>query len=187
MLRLGEDMTPDHPSVAPIIVTALMGAADFAWADGLRRAHFPPERNHIPAHISLLHHLPPARFDELVRMLRNLAAGPAPAARLSQVMPLGRGVAFRVESPELLVMREDIVEAFAHDLIPQDQGTPRLHITVQNKVEPAVAKALHAELDRAFRPRPIVIAGLAAWYYRGGPWQLAQQVKFRGATPRRDA
>lgn len=165
---------------APIIVTALMGPTDFGWADGLRRAHFPPERNHIPAHISLFHHLPPARLDGLTRMMRDLATEPPPQARLSQVMMLGRGVAFRVESPDLLAMRDHIAEAFVHDLIPQDQGTPRLHITVQNKVEPAVAKALHANLSADFRPGPLAIAGLAAWYYLGGPWQLASQVKFRG-------
>ena len=165
---------------APIIVTALMGPADFGWADGLRRAHFPPERNHIPAHISLFHHLPPARLDELTRMMRDLATAPPPQARLSQVMSLGRGVAFRVESPDLLAMRGYIADAFQHDLIPQDQGSPRLHITVQNKVEPAVAKALHRTLSADFRPRPLAIAGLAAWHYLGGPWQLAAQTKFRG-------
>lgn len=165
---------------APIIVTALMGTADFTWADGLRRTHFPPERNHIPAHISLFHHLPPTRLDELTRMMRDLATEPAPPARLSQVMMLGRGVAYRVESPDLLAMRDHIAHAFAHDLIPQDQGTPRLHITIQNKVEPSVAKALHGALSIDFHPRPLAIAGLAAWFYLGGPWQLAHQVKFRG-------
>ena len=165
---------------APIIVTALMGAADFAWADGLRRTHFPPERNHIPAHISLFHHLPPARLHELARMMRAIAAEPPPPARLSQVMMLGRGVAYRVESPDLLAIRDDIAAAFAHDLIPQDQCTPRLHITVQNKVDPDVAKALHIALSAEFRPRSLSIAGLAAWHYLGGPWQLAHQIKFRG-------
>ncbi len=165
---------------APIIVTALMGTADFAWADGLRRAHFPPERNQIPAHISLFHHLPPGRLDELTRMMRHLAAEPPPTARLSQVMMLGRGVAYRVDSPDLLAMRDHIADAFAHDLIPQDQGTPRLHITVQNKVESAVAKALHATLTADFRPRPLAIAGFAAWHYLGGPWEMAHHVKFRG-------
>lgn len=172
--------SPREKINAPIIVTALMGAADFGWADGMRRAHFPPERNHIPAHISLFHHLPPARLDELTRMMRDLATEPPPQARLSQVMSLGRGVAFRVESPDLLVMRDHIAAAFEHDLIPQDQGNPRLHITVQNKVEPAIAKVLHMTLSADFRPRPLAIAGLGAWYYLGGPWQLAAQVKFRG-------
>jgi hypothetical protein len=171
-------VAPDSP--APLIVTALLGAADFAWADGLRRRHFPPERNVVPAHISLFRHLPPARLDELSRLLRDLAAEPPPSARLAQLIPLGRGVAYQVHSPELLAMRDHIAEAFRYDLIPQDQGRPRLHITVQNKVEPVVARALLQELAVSFSARPLAIIGLAVWHYRGGPWQPAFSVKFRG-------
>ena len=165
---------------APIVVTALMGAADFGWAEGLRRAHFPPERNLVPAHITLFHHLPPSALEEVARRLKRLCAGPPPVARLTEVMLLGRGVAYRVESPDLMAMRDQLGEAFAGLLVPQDQGWPRLHITVQNKAEPAEAKILAAELRRDFRPRPLTIAGLAAWYYRGGPWELAVKASFRG-------
>ncbi|WP_300111228.1 2'-5' RNA ligase family protein [Sphingobium sp.] len=165
---------------APIIVTALMGAADFAWADGLRRAHFPPERNWLGAHITLFHHLPPSALGEVAGRLKRLGAGPRPAARLTDVMLLGRGVAYRVESPELLAMRAELADAFAGMLTPQDQAKPRLHITIQNKVTPDAAKALADKLRADFRPRPLAIAGLAAWHYRGGPWELAMKAMFRG-------
>jgi hypothetical protein len=165
---------------APIIVTALMGAADFAWADGQRRAHFPPERNMLSAHITLFHHLPPSALDEVKGRLKALCAGPPPPARLTEVMLLGRGVAFRVESPALIAMRDDLASAFAGLLTPQDMARPRLHITIQNKVAPETAKALSARLRTDFRPRPLAIAGLAAWHYRGGPWELAMKAGFRG-------
>jgi hypothetical protein len=165
---------------APIIVTALMGAADFAWADGLRRAHFPPERNWLGAHITLFHHLPPSALGEVAGRLKRLGAGPRPTARLTDVMLLGRGVAYRVESPELLAMRAELADAFAGMLTPQDQAKPRLHITIQNKVTPDAAKALADKLRADFRPRPLAIAGLAAWHYRGGPWELAMKAMFRG-------
>ncbi|EQB14406.1 2'-5' RNA ligase family protein [Sphingobium lactosutens] len=171
-------MNADAP--APIIVTAVMGAADFAWADGLRRAHFPPERNWLSAHITLFHHLPPSALDEIAGRLKRLCAGPPPTARLTDVMLLGRGVAYRVDSPELLAMRSELADAFAGMLTPQDQAKPRLHITVQNKVTPDVAKALAQQLRADFRARPIAIAGLAAWHYRGGPWDLAMKAMFRG-------
>ena len=165
----------------PIIVTALLGTADFGWAEALRRAHYPPERNLVPAHISLFHHLPPARLPELLRLMADLARDcRPPSAQLGDVMFLGRGVAYRVESPMLLTMRERIAEWFADDLIPQDQGRPRLHITIQNKVEAPVARALHAALAAEFRPRPLSITGLAAWHYLGGPWQLARRYGFTG-------
>ncbi|KQN09699.1 hypothetical protein ASE85_01745 [Sphingobium sp. Leaf26] len=165
---------------APIIVTALLGAADFAWADGLRRAHFPPERNVLSAHLTLFHHLPPSALEEIAARLKRLCAGPPPSARLTEVMLLGRGVAFRVDSPALMAMRDDLADAFTGLLTPQDQARPRLHITVQNKVAPDEAKALAASLRQDFHPCPLAIAGLAAWHYRGGPWELAMKAMFRG-------
>lgn len=157
-----------------------MGAADFAWADGLRRAHFPPERNVLSAHITLFHHLPPSVLGEVSDRLKGLCRAPAPAARLSEVMMLGRGVAYRIDSPELAAMRDELAEAFTGLLTPQDQARPRLHVTVQNKVTPLEAKALAEQLRTDFVPRPFAIAGLAAWHYRGGPWELAMKASFRG-------
>ncbi len=173
-------MSEEQVGSAPIIVTALMGGQDFAWADGLRRAHFPPKRNQLSAHITLFHHLPPSALDEIAHRLKQFAAGPPPPARLTEVMLLGRGVAFRIDSPALLAMRAELADAFAGLLTPQDQAVPRLHVTVQNKVEPPVAKALAEQLRADFRPRPFAIAGLAAWHYRGGPWELAMKATFRG-------
>lgn len=178
----GSGPTPlaDIGAPAPIIVTALMGAADFAWADGLRRTHFPPERNRLSAHITLFHHLPPSALPEIGRRLKQLCTDRAPAARLASVMPLGQGVAYAIDSPGLMVMWEDLADAFTGLLTPQDQARPRLHVTIQNKARPADARALTAQLRAEFIPRPFAIAGLAAWHYRGGPWDLATKALFRG-------
>jgi 2'-5' RNA ligase superfamily len=165
----------------PIIITAEMGKADQAWADGLRRTHFPPERNFLDAHITLFHHLPPSHLPEIKSRLAALASEcPPPVAHLTDVMMLGRGVAYRVDSPELLSIRDELAEEFRGLLIPQDQARPRLHITVQNKVEPAVAKTLHGQLSATFKPRLLAVSGLAAHYYRGGPWENIATWKFRG-------
>lgn len=164
----------------PIIVTAAMGAADQRHFDALRSAHFPPDRNHLAAHVTLFHQLPPSGLDELERLVRRIAADtPPPAAMLREVYSLGQGVAFRVESPELLAVRARIADHFAGMLTAQDRGTPRLHITVQNKVPAADARALLARLASDFRPRPLAIAGLAAHHYRGGPWEPAFARSFR--------
>ena len=40
---------------APLIICADFAPADFAYLDALRRAHFPPERNILPAHLTMLH------------------------------------------------------------------------------------------------------------------------------------
>jgi len=165
----------------PIIMTATMGAADFAWADALRRRHFPAERNFIPAHITLFHNLPPQYLAEAREAVKTMAREyPPPAARLSEVMHLGKGVAYRVDSPELLAVREELAERFRGLLVAQDQGRPRLHITVQNKVEPGEAKALFQALATDFEPRPLAIRGIALWHYRGGPWDAIGEWDFRG-------
>ena len=166
---------------APIIITAEMGKADQAWANGLRRAHFPVERNFVDAHITLFHHLPPSHLPEIKSRLAAIVAEySAPAAYLTDVMLMGKGVAFRVDSAELLAMRDELADAFRGLLIPQDQASPKFHITVQNKVEPSAAKELHAHLNESFRPRPLAISGLAAHYYRGGPWEQIGRWTFRG-------
>lgn len=158
-----------------------MGAADQLAFNNLRAAHYPPERNHLPAHITLFHQLPPSCHDELDRLLRRIAADtPPPAARLREIYSLGGGVAFRIDSPDLLAIRERIADHFTGMLTAQDQGTPRLHITIQNKVAPKEARALIVELAEDFQSRPLSITGLAAHHYLGGPWQPAFARNFRG-------
>jgi hypothetical protein len=165
----------------PIIVTATMGAADQRFFDRLRAAHFPPGRNHLAAHITLFHQLPPSCLDELDRLIRRIAADtPPPAAHLREIYSLGGGVAFRIDSPGLLDVRARIADHFAGTLTAQDQGIPRLHVTVQNKVPAAEARRLQGALAADFHPRPLMIAGLAAHHYLGGPWQPAFARNFRG-------
>ena len=164
---------------APIIVTALFGKADTAYFDGLRKTHFPPERNLLAAHLTMFHHLPPSLEAELKQRLSAETRGvPAPAARIDGLMSLGRGVAFRIESPELEDIRDRLRDSFAAMLTPQDAAGWRPHVTIQNKVEPYQAKALQADLEAVFRPRPAPIAGLAAWWYRGGPWEALSRHMF---------
>lgn len=165
-------MTAGPLGRAPLIVTALFGVEDFVWLDGLRQRHYPPERNKVPAHCTLFHHLAPELAAELKQRLVAATRGaPSPQAVLADVIPLGQGVALRIRSPELAGIRAELADAFAPMLVPQDRAGWRAHVTIQNKAEPPAAKALLAEMRAAFRPRPLRIAGLASWWYRGGPWE----------------
>lgn len=155
---------------APIIVTALIGEPDFAWLDSLRRAHFPSHRNHLRAHLTMFHHLPPSCEAELCDALRHSARRYDPVARLSGLIHLGSGVAYRVESAELEHIRAILAEHFRGLLTPHDQSQWRPHITIQNKVKAREAKALLDQLASDFRPKPLKLSGLAAWHYRSGPW-----------------
>ena len=170
-------MTP-----APIIVSAAFGSADFAWLDGLRRDHFPPARNQIAAHLTLFHHLPPSLLDELTAQLGQMTRNvPRPAAAIGKPMLLGRGVALRVHSDALVALRAELADAFHGVLTPQDRAGWRPHVTIQNKVDPAVAKALHGEIERDPRiARPLSIIGIAIYFYRDGPWEPIACHRFAG-------
>ena len=167
---------------APLLVTAELPDVIFAWADALRRAHYPSERNRLGAHVTLLHGLPPSADGEVRRLLAALSARSAPEARITGLMDLGRGTAFEVESPALLDLHGELAERLRGLIQQKDARPPRLHITVQNKVTPAAARALQAELAPMPWPRAFRFRGLALSYWRDELWQLGQFNPFRGQT-----
>ena len=169
------------PDRAPLIVTATLPADLFAWADALRRAHYPPDRNVLPAHVTLFHALPAMVMPELKPLLSRLCAEHAPVAgEVAGLLDLGRGTAIALVSPGLLALREIIAEHCHGLLSAQDQHAPRLHVTIQNKVTPQAARGLQQALRPQVTARPFAFAGLALHHYRGGPWEGAGQWPFRG-------
>jgi hypothetical protein len=168
------------PSAArtPLIVTAEF-APDFGWLDDLRRRHFPAARNRVPAHLTMFHALPPSIEAEARGRLSRIVQGPAPRAQLAGLMDLGGGVAFRVVSDDLDIIRAELADAFHGMLGLQDSGGWRPHITIQNKVAPQAARELKGSLERAFEPRPLRISGLALQQYVGGPWRRLAGYSFR--------
>jgi len=150
----------------------LFGRHDQAWFNALRREHYPPERNVLDAHLTLFHHLPPSAAEELKHRLTEETRGVrAPKARVTGLMSLGGGVAYRIEAPELDAIRAGLSAAFSTLLTPQDATRWRPHVTIQNKVKPVLAKFVLNALSKDFTPREVEITGLATWYYRGGPWE----------------
>lgn len=155
----------------PLIVTARLDDASSAALDDLRRRHFPPARNHLRAHLTLFHRLPGGE-ERRIRADLAAAAG-ARSAAVATVGPpfsLGRGVAFAVDCPALLELRAALAEAWAEWLGPQDRAWHRPHVTVQNKAEPAEARALLDRLTRDVAPWHGEIRGVEIWRYLGGPW-----------------
>ena len=163
-----------------LIITAEMAPADLAWLEGLRRAYFPPERNRLPAHLTMFHALAPCAEGEIRRTLARLAAEPPPRASIEGLMNLGGGVAFRVVSPSLDTIRDELATDFHGLLTAQDSAGWRPHVTIQNKVPPKEARALLARLEPDFRPRPLGIVGLGLHRYLGGPWEPIEHYPFRG-------
>jgi hypothetical protein len=65
-------------------------------------------------------------------------------------------------------------------LTPQDSARIAPHVTIQNKVPPDAARALHRELNASFRLDQVRGEGLNLWRYLGGPWELVRRFKFTG-------
>jgi hypothetical protein len=163
----------------PIIVTALFGDGDNGWLQELRRTHYPPDRNRVPAHLTLFHQLPPGVEAELARRLAAASAAPPPRAEIAGVIDLGAGTALRVVSAALEEIRSELAEAFHGLLGPQDRVPWRPHITIQNKVERRDARRLQQQLRATLQPRSLVLKGLASWRYLGGPWDPIRTHPFR--------
>lgn len=164
----------------PIIVTALFGDGDNGWLQELRRAHYPAERNRVPAHLTLFRHLPPRLEPELSRRLATAVAAPAPRAEIAGIIDLGGGTALRVDSVALEDIRAELADSLHGLLTPQDQAPWRPHVTIQNKVEPRDARRLQQQLRGGFEGRPLTLKGLATWRYVDGPWEPIRTFPFRG-------
>lgn len=163
-----------------LIVTADFSQDDYAWLEGLRRAHYPLDRNMVPVHLTMFHALPPSAEEAVKRQLSVHSSAPSPRAAIAGLMDLGGGVAFRVVSDDLDALRDAIADHFHGMLAAQDAHGWRPHITIQNKVPPKQARALIAEMERSFRPRPLGISGLSLHRYLGGPWETLASYRFRG-------
>lgn len=79
---------------------------------------------------------------------------------------LGRGVAINVVCAPLSELRETMRRRLTR--VTQDSHTWRPHVTVQNNVEPSIARQLHEELSGSFQARNRNIVGILPWEYLGG-------------------
>ena len=163
-----------------LIITAELGQVDFSWIEGLRRANYPPERNHVPAHLTIFHALPPSSETELRARLGRIVCRPPPSTTIAGLMDLGGGVAFRIVSPGLDEIRDELGEHLHGLLGAQDSGGWRPHITIQNKVPAKHARDLIERLEAQFRPRSLAISGLGVHRYLDGPWERIATYAFRG-------
>jgi 2'-5' RNA ligase len=164
----------------PLLITAELPPDVLAWADGLRRAHYPPEKNRLRAHVTLFHALPPSAEAEVQRLLAELAKGAPPEARIASIWNMGGGTAFDVASEGMEQLHALMRERFEGIMTLQDDRKLRLHITVQNKVQPGTAKVLQAELRKSFEPRQFRFRGLGLYAWDEGLWQPIADYSFRG-------
>lgn len=165
---------------APLLITAELPPDVLAWADALRRTHYPPERNRLRAHVTLFHQLPASVEGELLQVLSDLARKPAPAARIEGLMKLDSGTALAVESPAVVELHHIIAERMHGLLTDQDTRPLRLHVTVQNKVTREAARALQAALAPELKPLSFRFHGFGLYAWEDGLWRPIRTIAFRG-------
>ena len=167
---------------APLVLTLQLDRVSQERFDALRRAHFPPERNHLAAHVTLFHALPGEREEDVRADLEASAQRPAYDVQVARVRSLGKGVAYDLRSADLAAQRTELARRWQPWLTPQDARPHAAHVTVQNKVPPERARALLQELEAGFAPYAVRATGLALWRYLGGPWEPLGVYRFSPAA-----
>lgn len=164
----------------PLILTLKMDDDSQDMFNRLRERHFPKKRNFIPAHLSLFNQLPGDQLESIVADVEQVCRAYGPLTlRATRLLFLGKGVAYRLEDPELEAVRETLAGRWRPWLSRQDLQGLRPHVTVQNKVSPQKARALRERLEQTFTPFEVRGEGLLLWRYLGGPWELVGEYLFR--------
>lgn len=162
------------------IVTLVIDDESFRYLNDLRQAHFPAEKNFLNAHITLIHNLP-LHFLLGFAWDRHLTGNAFPIL-FGKPYFLGKGTAITVESEILTKMHQGIKNdpAINKLLSNQDRALSRLHVTIQNKVDPKIAKEFFHHFSQHFEPFYGQGIGLDIWRYDGGPWSHRKRLQFLG-------
>ena len=163
---------------APLVVTLALDPAAQARLDAERTRLFPVGRTRVGAHLTLFHAVPGTLLDQVQQDLVADAAR-MDQVRVTGVLPLGRGAAYAVESTDLVARHRRLQQAWWPHLTRQDQQRLRPHVTVQNKVDPAVARETVAALRATFAAYDVAALGYVVHRYDGGPWTELSRIPFR--------
>lgn len=165
----------------PLLVTLDLDPASFDRLQALRTRYFPPERNVVPAHVSLFHALPGSELRS-IRETLNATTRPPITIRFGTLKRLGGGMAISMESSELAAVHGHLSREFFSWLTPQDRQPYRPHVTIMNKAEPYQAALAFAELSASWTPLEGTGQGLLLWEYLGGPWRPVDRFPFSGGS-----
>lgn len=164
----------------PLVVTLELAEEAQGRFEAERAELFPRGRTAVGAHVTLFHALPAHLRTDAMSELGRLAVIPVFPVAITEVYSLGRGVAYRLQAPDAEGLHRVLQERWRPHLTRQDAQALRLHVTVQNKVEPGVARATLARLRSTFVPEKTTAVGLRLWRYDGGPWTLLSRWEFGG-------
>ncbi|GAB3599746.1 2'-5' RNA ligase family protein [Angustibacter peucedani] len=163
------------PGERPLVVTLQLETVVQQRFEAERRALFPAGRTEVGAHVTMFHALPASLRPDVEGELAQAADHLPFPVDVTEVVSLGRGVAYRLASPAALHLHQQLQDRWRPHLTRQDAQPWRPHVTVQNKVAPDVARATLDRLRATFVPVTTQAVGLELWRYDGGPWTLLQR------------
>ena len=162
------------PRCSPARRHAAARRAAQARFDALRRAHFPPERNHLAAHVTLFHALPGEHERAGARPTSREAAARPPYAVRGHRGCAASAAAWRTTcaAEELAALRRELGRALGAvaDAAGRAAAPAARHGAEQGRARSGRARCseqLSARLRAVRRAR----RGLALWRYLGGPWE----------------
>lgn len=168
------------PEGTPLVLTLEMDGGAFAELDALRRRFNLPERNFVPAHVTLFYRLPDERRREIKAFLTQVVAGRRPMeVAVAGVKTTERGVAVFLQSPQLAALRQLLASEWRPWLVGQDLSRFQPHVTIQSNVAESTAQQTRRSVEAALTLKELRGIGLHLWRYRGGPWEDVQIFRFR--------
>ena len=162
----------------PLLVTCLLDSKSQDYFQKLRNLYFPPDRNIVPAHLSLFHNLPSNDQTQVQKDLESVCNRQYIDLAVTSPKLMGNGVMFECQSAELNHLHACLARRFEPWLIPQDRQKFKPHIVVQNKVASQKSRETRAEISATFEPFTAQIIGLCLWTYLDGPWRLEKEFSF---------
>lgn len=164
----------------PFVLTLEMDGEAFAAFDALRKRYYAPERNLVPAHVTLFRALPAEHGREIKAFLTQIASAQKPIEiPAGEVRATERGVAVFLRSPQLGALHDALAREWWPWLGHQDKSGFRPHVTIQTTLDEAEAHRTRQAIAVTFRPPRIKGVGLHLWRYRDGPWESDRVFRFR--------
>ncbi len=161
-----------------VLVTLSLDPESQNFFQRLRDQYFPPDRNIVPAHVTLFHKLPESSGEKIKADIQTVVQRPAFDLHVTSIMNTGSGVSYKLESPEFCDLHKQLRNQWLQWLTPQDRQGFRPHIVVQNKVSVETAKRTYEVLQGQFQTFTARSADIILWRYLGGPWEELESFRF---------
>ena len=164
----------------PLILTVQLDEESQLFFTEKRKKYFPPERNFLDAHLTLFHHLPDEEMTIIETIEDNCKQQKTISLNVTEVKSIGKGVAYKVESKEVVALHKRLQKEWLPYLTTQDRQGLWPHVTIQNKVTVEEAKRTLEEEKTNFTPFTTQAKGVILWRYLNGPWQWYRSFPFAG-------